>query len=192
MNVSKRWLLDLVPGLDLDTDALIEHLALRGAPIESATSPGAELGDIVMGRVVTADRHPNADRLTLCTVDGGGGVVQVVRGAPNVKSGAWYPFAPVGARLPGDFKIKKSKIRGEVSMGMLCSSKELGLGVDHAGILEIEAPSLTLRVTASDASGNSATADAQPSGQCDDDDDGDDDDGDGDDDDDDDDGDDDD
>lgn len=138
MNVSKRWLLDMVPGLRLDTAALSEHLALRGAPVESATSPGAGLGDVVMGKVVSAEPHPNADRLSLCTVDGGSGVVQVICGAPNVRSGAWYPFAPVGARLPGDFKIKKSKIRGEMSLGMLCSAKELGLGSDHEGILEIE------------------------------------------------------
>ena len=138
MNISKRWLLDMVPGLELDTDELAHHLALRGAPVESVTSPGAELDDIVIGQVVTVEPHPNADRLTLCTVDGGDGVVQVVCGAPNVKTGAWYPFAPVGAVLPGDFRIKKSKIRGEISVGMLCSSKELRLGADHAGILEIK------------------------------------------------------
>ena len=138
MNISKRWLMDMVPGLELDTDELAQHLALRGAPVESVTSPGAELDDIVIGQVVTAEPHPNADRLTLCTVDGGDGVVQVVCGAPNVKTGAWYPFAPVGAVLPGDFRIKKSKIRGEISVGMLCSANELRLGADRAGILEIE------------------------------------------------------
>ena len=138
MNISRRWLLDMVPDLELDTDELTQHLALRGAPVESVTSPGAGLDDIVVGQVVTAEPHPNADRLTLCTVDGGDGVVQVVCGAPNVKAGAWYPFAPVGAVLPGDFRIKKSKIRGEISVGMLCSAKELSLGVDHVGILEIE------------------------------------------------------
>ncbi|HSG07561.1 MAG TPA: phenylalanine--tRNA ligase subunit beta, partial [Longimicrobiales bacterium] len=137
MNVSYRWLKAMVPGLDLSPDELAAHLALRGAPVEEMLSPGADLGDIVVGRVITAGQHPNADRLSLCTVDAGDGVVQVVCGAPNVKAGAWYPFAPVGAVLPGDFKLKKSKIRGEFSEGMLCSAKELGLGADHAGILEI-------------------------------------------------------
>jgi phenylalanyl-tRNA synthetase beta chain len=137
MNVSYRWLKAMVPGLDLTPDALAEHLALRGAPVEEMVSPGAGLGDVVVGRVVTAAQHPNADRLSLCTVDDGSGVVQVVCGAPNVKAGSWYPFVPVGAVLPGDFKLKKSKIRGEFSEGMLCSAKELGLGADHAGILEI-------------------------------------------------------
>lgn len=138
MNVSKRWLRDMVPGLDATAEELAEHLAARGAPVESIGSPAEELGDIVVGRVIEAGPHPNADRLSLCLVDGGDGEVQVVCGAPNVKAGAWYPFAPVGAVLPGDFKIKKAKIRGEVSQGMLCSAKELGLGSDHAGILEIE------------------------------------------------------
>jgi phenylalanyl-tRNA synthetase beta chain len=137
MNISYRWIRDMVPGLELTPDEVAEHLALRGAPVEDMSSPGAGLGDVVMGRVVTTGRHPNADRLSLCTVDGGDGVVQVVCGAPNVKEGAWYPFAPVGAVLPGDFKLKRSKIRGEYSEGMLCSAKELGLGADHQGILEV-------------------------------------------------------
>ena len=138
MNVSTRWLHDLVPGLRLDAEAVAEHLALRGAPVEGITRLGEGLDDIVIGTVVTAAPHPNADRLSLCTVDAGGGVVQVVCGAPNVRAGASYPFAPVGAVLPGGLEIKKAKIRGEVSEGMLCSANELGLGSDHAGILEIE------------------------------------------------------
>jgi len=138
MNVSARWIRDMVPGLKLTAREMADRLALRGAPVESIESPGEGLDDIVVGRVVTAEQHPNADRLSLCTVDGGNGVVQVVCGAPNVKAGAYYPFAPVGAVLPGDFKIKKAKIRGEVSEGMLCSSKELGLGADHSGILELQ------------------------------------------------------
>ncbi len=137
MNVSYRWLKEMVPGLELTPREVADHLALRGAPVEEMVSPGEGLGDVVVGRVVTAGPHPNADRLSLCTVDGGAGVVQVVCGAPNVKAGAWYPFAPVGATLPGDFQIKKAKIRGEYSEGMLCSSKELGLGTDHSGIMEI-------------------------------------------------------
>lgn len=137
MNVSTRWLRDIVPGLKGSPVTLAEHLALRGAPVEGITSPGAGLSDIVIARVVSAKQHPNADRLSLCEVDGGDGIVQVVCGAPNVKGGAYYPFAPVGSVLPGDFKIKKAKIRGEVSQGMLCSAKELGLGADHDGILEL-------------------------------------------------------
>ncbi|MEC7834172.1 MAG: phenylalanine--tRNA ligase subunit beta [Gemmatimonadota bacterium] len=114
-----------------------EHLALRGAPLDGVASPGRGLADVVMGRVVSAEKHPNADRLTLCKVDGGKGIVSVVCGAPNVLEGAWYPFAPVGAVLPGDLKLKKVNIRGELSHGMLCSAKELELGSDHGGIYQI-------------------------------------------------------
>ena len=137
MNVSTQWLIDLVPGLAAKPEGMSEHLALRGAPVEGITSPGKDLGDIIIGRVVRARKHPNADRLRVCEVDNGSEVVQVVCGAPVVKDGACYPLAPVGAILPGDFKIKKSKIRGEVSQGMLCSAKELGLGDDHSGIMEL-------------------------------------------------------
>ncbi len=138
MNVSYRWLRDLVPGLELDPAAVAEHLALRGAPVEGMNAQGDKLRDVVVARVVTSGQHPNADRLSLCTVDGGSGVVQVVCGAPNVRAGGWYPFVPVGATLPGDVQIRKAKIRGEYSEGMLCSARELGLGADHAGILEME------------------------------------------------------
>ncbi len=138
MNASYRWLRDLVPGLDLDARAAAEHLALRGAPVEALASAGDKLGDVVVAHVLTSGPHPNADRLSLCTVDAGAGVVQVVCGAPNVRAGAWYPFVPVGATLPGDVQIRKAKIRGAYSEGMLCSARELGLGTDHAGLLEIE------------------------------------------------------
>jgi phenylalanyl-tRNA synthetase beta chain len=137
MNVSYRWLKELLPGLEMEPEAVADHLALRGAPVEGMEVPGAGLGDVVVGKVVEAGPHPNADRLRLCRVDGGEGVVQVVCGAPNVKEGTFYPFAPVGAVLPGDFRIRKAKIRGERSVGMLCSARELGLGTDHTGILEL-------------------------------------------------------
>jgi phenylalanyl-tRNA synthetase beta chain len=137
MNVSMRWLKDMVPGLEGTAEEIAEHLALRGAPVDDIASPGQGLGDIVVGKVLKAEQHPNADRLRVCEVDGGDGIVQVVCGAPNVTGGTYYPFAPVGSVLPGDFKIKKAKIRGEVSFGMLCSSKELGLGSDHDGIMEL-------------------------------------------------------
>jgi phenylalanyl-tRNA synthetase beta chain len=137
MNVSYRWLQAMLPELDVEPAELAERMALRGAPVDAIDSPGEGLGDVVVAKVLSAERHPNADRLSLCKVDGGAGVVQVVCGAPNVTAGSWYPFAPVGAVLPGDFKIKKAKIRGETSEGMLCSARELGLGTDHSGILEI-------------------------------------------------------
>jgi phenylalanyl-tRNA synthetase beta chain len=138
MKISYRWLQAVAPGLKESPDALAARLASLGAPVEDIEDLAAELGEVVIGRVVAAGPHPNADRLSLCQVDGGDGVVDVVCGAPNVKEGAFYPFAPVGATIPGGFKLKRAKIRGEYSNGMLCSEKELGLGRDHAGIMELQ------------------------------------------------------
>ncbi len=138
MNISYAWLRAMAPGLTDDPESLAERLALLGAPVEGTDSLGEDLAEIVVARVVEAGPHPNADRLSLCQVDAGGGeILSVVCGAPNVRSGGFYPFVPVGATLPGGMKIRKAKIRGEVSNGMLCSPKELGLGVDHSGILEL-------------------------------------------------------
>ncbi|MEK9500413.1 phenylalanine--tRNA ligase subunit beta [Gaopeijia maritima] len=138
MNVSLGWLRALAPGVESDPEALSERLAALGFPVEGAVAHGALLGDIVVGRVVEAGQHPNADRLSLCKVDAGGDeLLSVVCGAPNVRAGGIYPFIPVGGVLPGGMKIRKAKIRGERSFGMLCSAKELGLGADHSGILEL-------------------------------------------------------
>jgi phenylalanyl-tRNA synthetase beta chain len=138
MNISYRWLCDLVQGLQLTPQEVADRLAMLGAPVDEVLDLGGPLRDIVIGRVVQAGRHPNADRLSVCTVDAGSGyTVQVVCGAPNVKDGAYYPFAPVGATLPGGVTIRRAKIRGEESQGMLCSPRELGLGRDHEGIMEL-------------------------------------------------------
>jgi len=143
MNVSYRWLRDLAPGFSLDPAALAEHLASLGAPVEELRHLADGLEGIQVARVLEVRRHPDADRLSLCTVDGGEGELQVVCGAPVVKPGAWYPFAPVGSTLPGGLNIRKAKIRGEVSNGMLCSERELGLGRDQAGIMELTGASFT-------------------------------------------------
>ena len=138
MNVSYQWLKAIAPSLELTPDEVAERLALRGAPVEETEDLGAPFADLVVGRVVTSGRHPDADRLSLCQVDAGGDeILQVICGAPNVKEGGFYPFAPVGSVLPGGLKIKKAKIRGVHSVGMLCSERELGLGRNHEGILEL-------------------------------------------------------
>ena len=137
MNVSRRWLQAVAPGLDLAAGEIAARLAMRGAPVEGITDLAAEIGGVVIGRVERVRRHSNADRLSVCEVDGGNGTVQVVCGAPNVRAGACYPFVPVGAVLPGGVRIKRVRIRGEESRGMLCSARELGLGTDHRGILEL-------------------------------------------------------
>ena len=139
MKVSYRWLLDLLPGAALDPDELARRLALRGAPVDGVSEPWGALKEIVVGRVTETRTHPRADRLTLCTVDAGSGEpLSVVCGAPNVEVDAFFPFAPVGSILPGGVKLKRARIRGESSHGMLCSPRELGLGDDHSGILRME------------------------------------------------------
>ncbi len=138
MNVSYRWLNDVAPGMDLTPDEVEAILALRGAPIEGCVDPSAALKDVVIGKVLETRPHPDADRLSVCRVLGPDGEVQVVCGAPNVEVNALYPFAPVGAVLPGDFKIGKRKIRGELSQGMLCSESELGLGANSDGIMRLD------------------------------------------------------
>ena len=110
---------------------------MLGAPVEELVRPGAGLGDIVIARVLKRIDHPNADRLSLCEVDAGGETLQVVCGAPVIVEGGLYPFAPVGATLPGGMQIRKAKIRGEYSQGMLCSEQELGLGRDSGGIMRL-------------------------------------------------------
>src|SRR5512142_128506 len=138
MDISYRWLQSLVPGLDERPEVLAQRLAMCGAPADAVVALGEPLRDIRIARVVEARRHPNADRLSLCQVDAGTGqILSVVCGAPNVRSGGVYPFAPAGATHPGGAVIKRTKIRGEESTGMLCSARELGIGRDHEGILEL-------------------------------------------------------
>ncbi|HUG39065.1 MAG TPA: phenylalanine--tRNA ligase subunit beta [Longimicrobiales bacterium] len=138
MNVSYRWLREIAPGIQEDPDALADRLGMLGAPVEAIHRPGAGLGDVIIARVVKAERHPNADRLSLCQVDPGDGeLLSVVCGAPIIVEGALYPFAPAGSTLPGGATIRKAKIRGEMSNGMLCSESELGLGKDQGGIMRL-------------------------------------------------------
>jgi phenylalanyl-tRNA synthetase beta chain len=139
MNISRRWLEALL-GRSLDVNEVAALLTARCCPVEGIERLHAELGEVLVGRVLEVRRHPNADRLSLCLVDAGGsgGPLEVVCGAPNVTAGKTYPFAPVGTVLPGGLKLERRKIRGIESNGMLCSARELGLGQDGDGILEIE------------------------------------------------------
>jgi phenylalanyl-tRNA synthetase beta chain len=138
MNISYGWLRELAPGIREAPEALADRLGMLGAPVEELVRPGAGLGDVVVARVLKAERHPNADRLSLCQVDPGTGEsVQVVCGAPHIDEGGLYPYAPAGATLPGGLQLRKARIRGELSNGMLCSEKELELGKDRAGIMRL-------------------------------------------------------
>ncbi len=138
MIVSRRWLEALL-GRPLDAKEVADRLAMLCAPVDAVVPLHQDLRDVLVARMLEVKPHPNADRLTLCLVDAGGGApLEVVCGAPNVQAGKLYPFAPVGATLPGGLKLDRRKIRGVESNGMLCSAKELGLGAEQAGILELE------------------------------------------------------
>src|SRR3979490_3380466 len=138
MIVSRRWL-DALPGRPLEGQDVADRLARQVAPVDGVVPIHQDLRDVLVARVLEVRQHPNADRLSLCQVDAGSGQpLEVVCGASNVQAGKSYPCAPVGATLPGGLKLERRKIRGVESNGMLCSAKELGLGADHAGILELD------------------------------------------------------
>ncbi len=132
----------------LDTDATLvqvrDTLTMLGLEVEGITNPAETLKGFIVGYVVEAVQHPNADRLRVCKVDTGTGILQVVCGAPNARTGMKGIFAPTGSYIPGTgITLKASKIRGEESNGMLCSARELQLGDDHSGIIDLPAETVT-------------------------------------------------
>jgi phenylalanyl-tRNA synthetase beta chain len=135
MRVPLSWLREYVD-VDLAPRQLAEELTMRGMEVDAIETAGADWKDVVVGRVLEVRRHPNADTLWLARVDVGeaGGELAIVCGAQNLEVGQLVPTALVGAVLPGDRRIERTKIRGEVSNGMLCSAAELGLGSDAEGI----------------------------------------------------------
>ncbi|MFI5318062.1 MAG: phenylalanine--tRNA ligase subunit beta [Myxococcota bacterium] len=138
MRVALGWLAEFVdvPAVD----ALAERLTTAGIEIEGIERTGPDLSAIRVGHVLAREKHPDADKLSLCRVDvGDGEPLEIVCGAPNVAAGQKVPVALVGVELPGGSRIKKSKIRGVVSNGMICSARELGLGDEHDGILVLDA-----------------------------------------------------
>jgi phenylalanyl-tRNA synthetase beta chain len=142
VNVSVRWLEDFLRR-ELDPAELTARLAMLGAPVDAVEPLHAELAPFVVARVLEVGPHPDpkATKVRLTSVDDGTGMpLAVVCGAPNVAAGKSYPFARLGTRMPGPkgFRIEARPIRGVVSQGMLCSARELGLGEEHDGILELE------------------------------------------------------
>ncbi|MEA5446495.1 phenylalanine--tRNA ligase subunit beta [Gammaproteobacteria bacterium AB-CW1] len=136
MRVSTNWLNEWVDH-GLETQALADRLTMAGLEVDAIEGAAEDFSGVVVGEVISVEPHPNADKLNLCQVSDGNDTVPVVCGAPNVFKGMRAPFARVGAVLPGDFKIKKAKLRGEASQGMLCSAKELGLSEDAAGLMQL-------------------------------------------------------
>lgn len=140
MRLSLNWVSDHVDLSGLDPAQVAHDLTMATALIEGVSDQAAALAGVVVGRVLECGPHPGADRLSLCRVDHGGGEpAQVVCGAPNVAVGQSILYAPVGVTLPSGVKLKKAKIRGESSEGMICAEDELGLGPEHDGILLLPA-----------------------------------------------------
>ena len=131
------WLRELV-AIEADVEEIVAALNQLGLEVEGVEQPGKEIDGVVVAKVLDVVKHPNADKLTLVDIDRGGQQTRVVCGATNVVAGMVVPYAPAGATLPGGFTLERRTIRGEVSDGMLCSAKELGLGEDHAGILGLD------------------------------------------------------
>ncbi|MDQ8173863.1 MAG: phenylalanine--tRNA ligase subunit beta, partial [Gemmatimonadota bacterium] len=138
MIVSHEWIKQFVPH-DRSAQDVGDALSRHCVTLDHIARLGADLASFVVAQVVEAGRHPNSDHLWVTKVDDGSGtLLDVVCGAPNVVAGAKYPFARSGTIMPGGLKIEKRKIRGETSNGMLCSSRELGLGQEHDGILTLD------------------------------------------------------
>ena len=138
MLISLNWLNDYVDLSDLSAERIAELLSLHTAEVEGIEEVGAAIADVVVGEVLERAQHPNADKLSVTRVAyGADETVGVVCGAPNVRAGLKIAFAPVGSKLPGDLKIKRAKLRGEESCGMICSERELELSDEHGGILEL-------------------------------------------------------
>jgi phenylalanyl-tRNA synthetase beta chain len=139
MKFSENWLRELV-AIDADRATLVHALTMAGLEVEGVTPLGEHLDRVVVGEIVEAVKHPEADRLQVCKVNAGQGeLLQIVCGAPNARVGIRVPLARVGAKLPGNVDIKAAKLRGVESFGMLCSAKELDIDADASGLLELPA-----------------------------------------------------
>ena len=135
MRLSLNWLREFVP-FEGDAEELGHRLTMQGLELEGLDRPFDHLEGLVVGEVLTCEQHPDADKLKVCRVDvGGPEVLDIVCGAPNVAAGQKVAVAPVGVTLPGGLTIKKAKLRGALSVGMICSEAELELSDDHSGIM---------------------------------------------------------
>ncbi|MDP8220242.1 MAG: phenylalanine--tRNA ligase subunit beta [Candidatus Stygibacter frigidus] len=135
MKISYNWLREYID-IDLSTDKLEEELTFSGIEVEGVEHQGVLLSQIIISEVKERKLHPNSDHLWICQVDNGKEIVQVICGADNCEPGKKVALAPVGTDL-GEFVIKKAKLRGELSFGMLCSERELGISDNHDGIMNL-------------------------------------------------------
>ena len=138
MKFSESWLRQSV-NPSLSTEDLVAQVTMAGLEVDGVEPAAPAMSGVIVGEILSIEQHPDADKLRVCQVAGGGETAQVVCGAPNARAGIKVPFAIVGAKLPGDFNIKKAKLRGVESFGMLCAQTELELGDDDAGLWELPA-----------------------------------------------------
>ncbi|MBF7140942.1 MULTISPECIES: phenylalanine--tRNA ligase subunit beta [Pseudomonas] len=136
MKFSEQWLRGWVSP-QVSRDDLVARLSMAGLEVDSVTPVAGTFSGVVVGEVLSTEQHPDADKLRVCQVSNGSETFQVVCGAPNVRPGLKIPFAMIGAALSGDFKIKKAKLRGAESNGMLCSQAELQVGEGNDGLFEL-------------------------------------------------------
>jgi len=153
MKFTLSWLKQhLETGASLDE--IVAAMTMAGLEVEAVENPAEKLAAFTVGKVLSAEQHPDADRLRVCRVETNDGVKQIVCGAPNARAGIWIAFAPVGACVPGiDVTLKAAKIRGVESFGMMCSAKELEIGDDHDGIIELSGDGLAVGQLAADVLG---------------------------------------
>ena len=138
MKFSESWLRQLVdPAISVED--LVSQVTMAGLEVDGVEAAAPRISGVVVGEIISVQQHPDADKLRVCQVLGASEQFQVVCGAPNARVGIKVPFARVGALLPGDFKIKKAKLRGVESFGMLCAQDELGLGDEASGLWELPA-----------------------------------------------------
>ncbi len=139
MKFSVNWLRQWVR-LDMDARKLADRLTAAGLEVETIEPVAADFSNVVVAEIEACRPHPDADKLSVCSVnDGSGQTLQIVCGAPNARAGIRVPLARVGASIGPDFKIKAARLRGVESAGMLCSARELGLSDDHSGLLQLPA-----------------------------------------------------
>lgn len=138
MKFSEQWLRQWVDP-PIETKTLCDQLTLAGLEVDSIEPVAGDFSNVIVGEIISTEQHPDADRLKVCQVNIGDEALTIVCGGKNARAGIKVAVAQIGAVLPGDFRIKKSKIRGVVSYGMLCSSEELGLPKDIDGIIELPA-----------------------------------------------------
>lgn len=140
MDISRKWLADYVK-VDCDIETLCKTITMAGIEVEAVESAGSVPAGVVVGKILERAPHPDSDHMSVCKVDVGSETIQIVCGAPNCDAGNVVPVATIGTVFhteEGDFKIKKSKLRGVESHGMMCSEKELGLSDNHEGLMILD------------------------------------------------------